>query len=141
VNIFLDANILFSASQLGSPIQKLLENLHPHSVLISHPGVIEEATRNLALKKPDWIEGFESLCNILQIPPCIGTYPETSLPAEDQPVLVAAIGSHADILLTGDRRHFGPLFGSTLTGVKICSVRQMAKEMVKRGWLEKNSCA
>jgi predicted nucleic acid-binding protein len=137
VKIFLDANILFSASQIGSPIRKLLENLQLHSVLVSHPGVIEEATRNLAAKKPEWMEGFDSLRCFLQISPCIGTCPENSLPAKDQPVLAAAIGCHADILVTGDRRHFGPLFGCTLSGVKIFSVRQMAEEMVGRGWMEK----
>jgi predicted nucleic acid-binding protein len=136
MKIFLDANILFSASQIGSPIRKLLENLHLHSVLVSHPGVIEEATRNLAAKKPEWIEGFKSLRNFLEISPRLGTCPETSLPAKDQPVLAAAIGCRADILLTGDRRHFGPLFGSTLSGVKVFSVRQMAEEMVERGWLD-----
>lgn len=136
MKIFLDANILFSASQIGSPIRRLLESLYHHSVLVTHPGVIEEATRNLTTKKPEWIQGFESLRNILQISPCIGTCPETSLPAKDQPVLAAAIGCHADILLTGDRRHFGPLFGTTLSGVEVFSVRQMAEEMVERGWLQ-----
>jgi predicted nucleic acid-binding protein len=136
MKIFLDANILFSASQIGSPIRKLLESLQHHSVLVSHPGVIEEATRNLTAKKPEWIEGFDSLRNFLEISSCLGTCPETSLPAKDQPVLAAAIGCRADILLTGDRRHFGPLFGCTLSGVKICSVREMAEEMLKRGWLQ-----
>ena len=137
MKIFLDANILFSASQIGSPIRKLLENLQLHSVLVSHPGVIEEASRNLAAKKPEWKVGFDSFRSFLHISPSIGTCPETSLPAKDQPVLAAAIGCRADILLTGDRRHFGPLFGSTLSGVKVFSVRQMAEEMIERGWLEK----
>jgi hypothetical protein len=51
--------------------------------------------------------------------------------------LAAALGCGADILLTGDRRHFGHLFDSKIDETKICSVRQLAEEMTARGWLGK----
>ena len=109
----------------------------PHAVLLAHPGVIEEARRNISAKKPDWMHGFDSLLGELQISTHIGPCPETSLPAKDQPVLAAAIGSGAEILLTGDRQHFGPLFGTTISGLKICSVRQLAEEIAQLGWIPK----
>lgn len=36
------------------------------------------------------------------------------LPAQDRPILTAAIACGADRLVTGDRRHFGPLFGAAV---------------------------
>ena len=41
------------------------------------------------------------------------------LPDKDRPVLLAAIGVGATHLLTGDFRHFGPLFGESIEGVLI----------------------
>jgi predicted nucleic acid-binding protein len=138
VKIFLDANILFSGAQLGSPVRKLLDIMESHGVLTTHPGALEEARRNLAAKRPSWMEGFESLCKKCEISSRIGACPpESLLPAKDQPVLAAALGCGADILLTGDRRHFGHLFGSKIVETKICSVRQLAEEMTARGWLGK----
>lgn len=40
------------------------------------------------------------------------------LPAENCPILRAAIRAGATHLLTGDVRHFGPLFGRTVAGVR-----------------------
>ena len=137
MKVFLDANILFSGSQIGSPMRKLLDSLHPRALLFAHPGVIEEARRNISAKKPDWMPGFDSLLVELRISTRIGACPENSLPPKDQPVLAAALGSGADILLTGDRQHFGSLFGTTIAGLRVCSVRQLAEEMAKLGWIPK----
>ena len=137
MRVFLDANILFSGSQIGSPIRKLLDSLHARAHLLAHPGVIEEARRNISAKKPDWMLGFDSLLGELQISTQICACQETSLPPKDQPVMAAALGSEADILLTGDRQHFGSLFGTTISGMRICSVRQFAEEMAKLGWIPK----
>jgi len=40
------------------------------------------------------------------------------LPAEDAPMLAAAIQAHADLLVTGDRTHFGHLYGQTIAGLE-----------------------
>jgi len=137
VKVFLDANILFSGSQSGSPMRLLLDRLQFHAVLIAHPGVVEEAKRNLSAKKPEWLGAFESLCAKLEISTRMGACPEVGLPAKDQPVLAAAVACASDFLLTGDRLHFGHLFGSTVTGVRVLSGREMAQEMINRGWIEK----
>jgi len=36
------------------------------------------------------------------------------LPLKDAPILAAALSANATVLVTGDRRHFGALFGKTL---------------------------
>lgn len=137
MKVFLDANILFSGSQSGSPVRLLLDRLQFHAVLMAHPGVVEEAKRNLSAKKPEWLGAFESLCAKLEISTRMGACPDVGLPAKDQPVLAAAVACASDFLLTGDRLHFGHLFGSTVAGVRVLSVREMAQEMINRGWMPK----
>jgi predicted nucleic acid-binding protein len=41
------------------------------------------------------------------------------LPEKDQHVFAAALLSRADFLVTGDRKHFGEWYGSTLLGLRI----------------------
>ncbi|MCK6371456.1 MAG: hypothetical protein L6Q83_09065 [Gammaproteobacteria bacterium] len=41
------------------------------------------------------------------------------LPARDAPILAAAIVSRSAVLVTGDRRDFGALFGKIIDGVEI----------------------
>jgi predicted nucleic acid-binding protein len=42
-----------------------------------------------------------------------------SLVEKDAPVLLAAISARADILVSGDKRHFNHLFGKTIEGVRV----------------------
>jgi len=49
------------------------------------------------------------------------------LPAKDRPVLAAAIHQSCGALVTGDRTHFGPLYGRTIHGVAIHSPRSLAE--------------
>jgi hypothetical protein len=41
------------------------------------------------------------------------------LPERDQPVLAAALHARCNALVTGDRTHFGALYGDTIGGVTI----------------------
>ena len=45
--------------------------------------------------------------------------PDPGLPPKDRPVLLAAIVSGADVLLTGDITHFGACLGTTVGGVRV----------------------
>ena len=49
------------------------------------------------------------------------------LPDKDQPVLAAAIRLRCDVLVTGDRTHFGAGYGRTFDGVTIHSPRLLAE--------------
>lgn len=44
---------------------------------------------------------------------------EQGLPSKDAPILAAAAAARADLLVTGDRSHFGHLFNRCLRDVTI----------------------
>ncbi len=133
MRIFLDANILFSASKSAGAVRRLvallLEEQHE---LWADAFVVEEARRNLTLKFPAAIPELEVLLGSLQLAP---TATRAELPAElllllpekDRPVLAAAMRTGCDTLMTGDRAHFGALYGRTLGGVVICSPQSLAE--------------
>lgn len=134
MKIFLDANIIFSASQLQSSSWQLLERLSKNATLITHPAVWDEAKRNLHLKRSVWTAGLDYWRERITQSRAIGPCPEVGLPSKDAPILAAAIASQADRLLTGDVKHFGHLYGRTLQGVLIVSPRLLSEEVVKLGW-------
>jgi predicted nucleic acid-binding protein len=45
------------------------------------------------------------------------------VPAGDAPVLAAAVQSRSEFLVTGDRTHFGHLFGHALRGVSVVTLK------------------
>ena len=132
MRIFLDANILFSAAKTDGAIRRLL-------ALIAKAGhechadtyVVEEARRNLALKAPDGLPDLDRLVrriHVAQVKPGVAEAEAVrSLPEKDRPVLAAAIRLGCQVLVTGDRTHFGALYGKTLGGVKIHSPRSLAE--------------
>ncbi len=131
MRIFLDANVLFSAARSDGAIRHLVELLREsgHSLCVD-AFVIEEAHRNLAAKAPG---ALPSLGPILEIMERLPTFPPDRdllvaipLPEKDQPVLAAAILGGCDVLITGDRTHFGPLFGNQFRGVRVFSPAQAA---------------
>lgn len=133
--IFLDANVLFSAAQSGSPSHQFLQTLADHALLTTHPGVWDEAERNLKAKRPAWMRGLGELARMISKNNLLAPCPAVGLPAKDQPVLGAAIAARADRLVTGDRTHFGPLFGEMVHGVRILSPQMMMEEMKSFGWI------
>ena len=59
---------------------------------------------------------------------------EVTLPAQDVPILAGAVGSRCNHLWTGDKRHFGELFGKAVHGVTIVSGMQLVDVLIKMGW-------
>ena len=99
------------------------------------PYVVEGARRNLGLKPPDGPASLDSELRHLHIAPRQSVDPAlaASLPLaeKDRPVLAAAIRLRCSALLTGDRTHFGALFGKTQQGVTIHSPRSIAEALRK----------
>lgn len=134
MRIFLDANILFSAARADGAIRHLLalceEDGHE---LWADAYVFEEARRNLAAKTPAGLPVLEAMAARISISGLIAgnsLLPDTMvLPEKDRPVLAAAIHHRCDILVTGDRTHFGPLYGSTIRGVTILSPAMLAESI------------
>jgi len=97
--------------------------------------VAEEARRNLAAKAPGGVAALDALLariNVagVQLPE---TVPEAvlKLPEKDRPVLAAAMRLQCGALLTGDRSHFGAVYGKTLGGVTIHSPRSLAELLLR----------
>jgi predicted nucleic acid-binding protein len=132
MRIFLDANILFSAAKsdgaIRSLLQRLVENQHE---CWADDYVVNEARRNLNLKGPSALSAFEAVLSLLHVRTLHASAPAFEdidwLPAKDQPVLIAAARLHCDVLVTGDRSHFGPGYGKTFRGVTIHSPRSLAE--------------
>ena len=135
MRIFLDANILFSAAKTDGAVRRLL-------ALVAEAGhechadtyVVEEARRNLALKSPDNLPDLDRLVRRIQVaqvrPDVAEAAAAHSLPEKDRPVLAAAMQLGCQVLVTGDRTHFGPLYGKTIGGVKIHSPRLLAEMLL-----------
>jgi len=118
--IFLDANVLFSVAYGSKGLEHLwVLQKKGICVLLASRYVIEEAKRNLTT--PEQLKKLKSLLSDIQIVPEADpslTLP-IDLPEKDKPVLLSAISTKADYLLTGDMRHFGKYYGQTIIGVKI----------------------
>ena len=133
MRIFLDANILFSAAKSDGAIRKLIARvLDDGHECWADEFVVTEARRNLNSKGPGSLRALEALLARLRI----GTQgtgvstPEFSwLPEKDRPVLAAAIRLRCDLLVTGDRTHFGMAYGKAFGGVTICSAQLLADEL------------
>lgn len=86
---------------------------------------IAEAERNL--DAPDSRARLYRLIQQIEIAeeaPATATLPKrVDLTSKDQPILLAAIQARCSHLLTGDHKHFGHLFGLTIKGVRIVTVR------------------
>ena len=135
MRVFLDANILYSAAKADGAIRRLLAML----LAAGHECwadlyVAEEARRNLARTGPEALVALESLLGRIRMTARLasGAYPaaDVALADRDRPVLAAAIHIGCDALLTGDRTHFGALYGTTVRGVVVHSPQSLAEALL-----------
>ena len=133
MRIFLDANILFSAAKSNGAVRQLLSDLHSNgSSLVADGYVATEARRNIAAKATgdaaDYLEALLSSIEVSSVHPGIsmGSLADW-LPDKDRPVLLAAISLKCDVLVTGDRTHFGLGYEKVFGGVVIYSPAQLAQ--------------
>jgi len=132
VKVFLDANILFSASNPQWLTLQLLDALErAGATLVSSAYVLDEAERNVRSHFPESLGELGKLRSRLEwISDAVlaeGLF--EILPEKDRPVLAAAIRGHCSHLLTGDYKHFGELMGQTISGVKVVSQLLLAEEL------------
>jgi predicted nucleic acid-binding protein len=123
--LFLDANVLISAAwKEGCEIAQIWQMERTRLVTSSY--VMGEVQRNL--HRTDQIERLRALMRSVQIVPLPTPFevPEAiALPEKDRPILVGAVQSRADHLVSGDKKHFGPLYGRTIRGVRITSPTEL----------------
>jgi predicted nucleic acid-binding protein len=129
--LFFDANVVFSAcvtqSGRAAPLVQLARGGLCH--LLTSPHALHEARRNLALRYPGHEDRLEFILRTVAVVPeahatLVSWAREQGLPDEDTPILAAAVQAEADALVTGDRTHFGPLFGRILKGVRIVALSE-----------------
>jgi predicted nucleic acid-binding protein len=120
--LFLDANVLFSAAYREDAGVRRLWDL-PEAELVTSAYAVEEARRNLDTgeRRSDLGGLFEAVrvSNLLADPTAYPEIESSGLPEKDLPILRAAVASAATYLVTGDRKHFGHLFGQVVAGVLV----------------------
>ncbi len=125
--VFVDANVLFSASyRVNAPLARLW-NIKDIRIVTS-TYALGEALRNAQEKASDEhhttrLEALLAQTEITHydIEPGGTLYIQTgiNLPDKDWPILLAAIDASCTHLLTGDATHFGHLFGLVIEGCLI----------------------
>ena len=117
--VFLDANVLFSSTWTADAGLAKLWKLRGVT-LVSSRHAVAEAERNL--ESDAQRKQLQDLClrmAFVDAAPGVQLPAGVDLVAKDAPILMAAIEAHATHLLTGDRRHFGHLYGKSIKGIKI----------------------
>jgi len=141
LKVFLDANVIFSAAHRETGNARALIALARAGRCALHTSAhaLEEARRNLALKS----RGYEGrladvLARVEQVAEAPGALVqwarEQGLQLKDAPILAAAAHAGADVLVTGDARDFGALYGHTLRGVQVLApARALARVLDEAG--------
>ena len=119
--VFLDANVLFSVAYLQYSALRRLWRLKGVE-LLSSSYAVEEARRNLSEDRPVALGRLDELVKSMKL---VEEAQDQDLPdsvridAKDKPILLAAISGGSGHLLTGDKQHFGHLYGKIVKGVSI----------------------
>jgi predicted nucleic acid-binding protein len=103
--------------------------------LLTSAFAFEEARRNITAKAPERVAAFESLAPELVMideprPAQVAVAVSHGLPDKEAPILAGAITGRADALVTGDRMHFGHLFGAQVEGVRILRLVNVLEGLV-----------
>ena len=133
MRVFLDANVLFSASNTGSSIHGLVASLKRQSACVTNAHATEEASRNLQAKRPAWLSEFLALSTGIERAEVLVDVSDSGVQDKDKPILGGAVAAHCTHLVTGDRQDFGALIGQAYRGVRIVTPKMLADELVELG--------
>lgn len=128
MKIFLDANVLFSSANPGSRLQEFFWLLIRDHEVFTSDFALEEARRNVQAKRTAWWPEFIRIREAVTVVGSVNHPLPVDLPAKDRPILATAIHHRCDVLLTGDQRHFGPLFQQEVEGTRVLSPLLLARE-------------
>ena len=122
MKLFLDANVIFSAADREEGRSQDLVALARGGLceLLASAHALEEARRNLELK------------SAAEAPAALVVWARAQgLPLKDAPILAAAVHARADLLVTGDVRDFGHLFGRALRGTRVVTPAVALDQVLK----------
>jgi predicted nucleic acid-binding protein len=138
LRLFLDANILFSAAYRdGSPALLLFELAAAgRCQLMTSAFAWDEAHRNIALKCPHRSRVLAGLRKKLDYAPvpdasAIARAVKHGLPEKDAPILASTEVAKVDILVTGDRTHFGHLYGTVVSGLRVLTLSETLARLLE----------
>ena len=138
MRLFLDANVVFSAAHSSEGNARALFELAAGSwcSLLSSPYALEEARRNIALRYSVVINELDRLITALEVVPegsaeRISWAVSLGVPEKDAPILAAASQARADCLVTGDKSHFGHLYGRKLGRLIVRSPADTLESLLK----------
>jgi uncharacterized protein len=138
MKLFLDANIIFTAAYSSQGSSRFLLSVAETGAvtLCTSLYALDEAKRNLVLKAADKLPTLEELLPFMTIvpepqPDKVALAALLPLPQKDAPIMAAAISCKADILVTGDRRDFGHLLGTTIEGVLVLDPAETVRCLAK----------
>ena len=127
MRIFLDSSVLLSACGSEKSLSRLIAEIAPERGwhLISASYCRAETSKNLgklgpaaALNWPDMQSKVEWVPNALT-----SRKPLLLTASKDKPVLISALASKSDVLLTLDKGDFGLLLGTTVYGMRVSTPR------------------
>jgi uncharacterized protein len=130
VKLFLDANVIFAAAISPEGRAQALFALVEagYGTLLTSSFAAEEARRNIARKYPNDMGRLENLLQQCEVVPEGSpeqfAWVHEHLPSKDAPILAAAVAAGAELLVTGDRAHFGTLYGRTFAGTEVISLAE-----------------
>jgi predicted nucleic acid-binding protein len=139
MRLFLDANVIFTAAHHPVGRSAAIVDLarQGRSSLVTSQHVVAEARKNVTIKYVEALPRLEATLRHLDVvpeaaPADVAWAVEQGLPPKDAPVLAAAVASGADVLVTGDRTHFGVLFGRRLRGVLVLTPADALARLLER---------
>ena len=129
---FLDANVLFSGALGGAAFDVLWALAASKKIeLLTSAYCYLEARTNLDRKAPGALPGLDErmlLVCVVKNDADHMPWALSLLPEKDAPVLAAARAAAADVLLTGDLRHFAHLMRRADLPVSVMTVRTLLLE-------------
>jgi uncharacterized protein len=138
MKLFLDANIIFTAAYSPEGSSRFLFSIAETGAvsLCTSLYALDEAKRNLALKSKDKLSALEKLLPHLALvpepqPDKVAWAALLPIPPKDAPIMAAALSCKADMLVTGDRRDFGHLLGTTCEGVLVLEPAETLRRLAR----------
>lgn len=139
MKLFFDANVIFSAAhrEEGRAQELVALARGGRCELLTSTHALEEARRNLELKSGGFEHRLAAVLAQLSVaaeaPAALTEWAiEQGLPVKDAPILAAAVHAKADLLVTGDTRDFGHLFGRAMHGTRVVTPA-LALDLVLKG--------
>lgn len=131
MKLFLDANVLFTAAYSPQGASSALFDLAAagRCHLVASRFAIDEARRNISIKAPVHLAALDERVRSVVVvgeagPDGVARAQAAPLVEKDAPILAAAWAAHVDVLVTGDRAHFGHLMGRTVEGLVVLTPRE-----------------